>query len=289
MPLKASSDERSGFEYYTKESTVRQIIREYGDIFSNADIIWLPFNSHDRPIFNIISSVYGKGYGKEVITNPTEWYDETIGCPNFWKWEEDEKFRKKILTNRVLVFDNPAFKGATAVMRCLIRYKKFNPNLHFILFSDSMTGLNKVTSLNKEEGGRVGYHILGSVDFDNSAPDKRINIALFSDLFEGIRFTYGMGRDPRDQKGISYWSERCNIPKYRDLRNGEIASAELINVCARGNPKQGGYEFKLCNFDFSQKCVKFGGCAKYNFESDEEVQKFNEKFGIEDRYEKILE
>ena len=287
MPLNASSDKRSGFEYYTREETVRKIIIEYGDIFSNADIIWLPFNSHGKPIFNIISNVYGKGYGKEVITNPQkeEWYNEELGCYDFWKWENDVEFRKKILTNRVLVFDNPMFKGSTAVMRNLIRYKKLNPNLHFILFSDALTGMNKVNSLNKEENGRIGYHILGNVGFDNSEPEKRISIALFSDLFNEIKFVYGIGRDGCDIDGLRYWSKRCNIPKYRDEHDGIINSAEIRTVCTRGKVGLGGYEFKLDRFDFNKKCVRrFGGCAKYKFETDEEIQIFNEKIGIKNKF-----
>jgi hypothetical protein len=274
MPIKPSADDRSGYEYFTKELTVRKIEREYRSRFMDADIIWLPFNSEDKPIYKILSDIYGNGYGKQVITNPRtkEWYNEELGCYDFWEWYNDKNFVRMILTQKVLVFDNPPFKGATSVMRCLLNAKKQNPNLNFILFSDAMTGMNKVTSLHKDGG--VGYHILGNVEFDNAAPDKRISIALFSNLFKEIKFVYGLGIDPRDKHGIQYWSQRCNLEKYRDERNGEISSAEMINVCARG------YVFKLDRFDFTQKCVKFGGCAKYRFETDEEIKEFNKKHAL---------
>jgi len=282
MPIKPSNHDRSGYEYYTKEETVRKIIYHYDYHFRKSDIIWLPFNSEDKPIFKIMSERYPN---KRVITNPhkKEWYNENIGCYDFWEWVDDAEFRTMILNNRVMVFDNPPFKGATNVMRNLLIARERNKNLNFILFSDAMTGMNKVTSLNKN--GAIAYHILGNVEFDNTQDkDKRISIALFSNLFEEIKFVYGIGIDQRDRNGIQHWSERCNLHKYRDERGGQISSAELINVCARGTPELGGYEFKLNRFDFTQKCVKFGGCAIYNFETDEEMEKLNQKLGLENRY-----
>jgi hypothetical protein len=82
MPLNPSSVERSGYEYYTKEETVKKIVQEYQNVFGNSNLIWLPFNSDDKPIYRILSNIYGKG---KVITNPhkEEWWNEELGCYDF--------------------------------------------------------------------------------------------------------------------------------------------------------------------------------------------------------------
>ncbi|MCL2312613.1 MAG: hypothetical protein FWC41_09055, partial [Firmicutes bacterium] len=156
MPIKPSSNDRSGYEYYTKRETVEQLIAIYGGIFQDYDYIWLPFNSKGRPIEEVFKRKY-KPY--KILTTPDSCYNEELGCNDFWEWKKDLDFHRKIKKGgKTLVFDNPPFKGASGVMRHLTEY-----NFDYILFSDSMTGLNKTKVLG------CGYHILGNVLFDNSA------------------------------------------------------------------------------------------------------------------------
>jgi len=151
-----------------------------------------------------------------------------------------------------LLFDNPPFSKWSKI----VREQLIPNNIDYILFGDSLTALDRVNMF------RCGYRILGRVPFGNCDPKKRINISLFSNLFDDIKYEFGVGTDKADlSNGTMEWSERVNIQKYID-RNGEISSAEIVNVCLRN------YVFKLSNIDFSKKSKKFGGGIFYKFENE---------------------
>ena len=80
-----------------------------------------------------------------------------------------------------------------------------------------------------------------------------------NNLFTEIKYVFGVGADKRDNAcGAMAWSDRVNIPKYIS-RGGEIGSAEVINVCARG------YIFYLNRIVSGKKSKKFGGGMFYKF------------------------
>lgn len=245
MAQNASVKERSGDEYYTKEETVIEIINRYKETFDRFDYIWIPFNSEGKAIHRVMVDVFGED---KVLLTPESCINE-LGFPDFFNWKKDLNFKQIVGNNKVLVFDNPPF----SLWSKIVREELIPNNIDYILFGDSMTGLNRVNSFG------CGYRILGRVPFENCDPKKRINISLFSNLWSDIKYEFGIGTDKADNSnGSMGWSERVNIPKYIE-RDGEIASAEVINVCLRG------YTFKLDNIDRSKKSKKFGGGIFYKF------------------------
>lgn len=245
MAQNASVKERSGDEYYTKEETVIEIINRYKETFDRFDYIWIPFNSEGKAIHRVMVDVFGE---KRILLTPKSCINE-LGFPDFFNWKKDLNFKQVIENSKVLVFDNPPF----SLWSKIVREELIPNNIDYILFGDSMTGLNRVKSFG------CGYRILGRVPFENCDPKKRINISLFSNLWSDIKYEFGIGTDKADNSnGSMEWSERVNIPKYIE-RGGEIASAEVINVCLRG------YTFKLDNIDRSRKSKKFGGGIFYKF------------------------
>ena len=246
MAQNASVNKRSGDEYYTKSETIKTIIERYIDIFRKFDYIWIPFNSDNKPIYLEFIKEFGK---EKILTLPDSCYDSELNMKDFFKWKDDDEFYNLIMNNKVLLFDNPPF----SLWSKIVKQELIPHNVDYILFGDSMTGLNRVNSFG------CGYRILGRVPFENCDPKKRINIALFSNLWNDIKYEFGLGTDKADNSwGGMEWSDRVNIDKYRN-RDGEIASAEVINVCLRN------YTFYLKNIDKTKKSRKFGGGIFYKF------------------------
>ena len=246
MAQNASVNKRSGDEYYTKVETIQAIIEKYIDIFIKFDYIWIPFNSDDKPIY----LEFIKNFGKEkILTLPNSCYNPELEIKDFFKWKDNNDFYNLVINNKVLLFDNPPFSlWSKIVKQELIPY-----NIDYVLFGDSMTALDRVNSFG------CGYRILGRVPFENCDLKKRINISLFSNLWDDIKYEFGFGTDKADNSwGKMKWTDKVNIDKYKN-RNGEIASAEVINVCLRN------YIFHLKNIDKTKKSKKFGGGIFYNF------------------------
>ena len=246
MAQNASVNKRSGDEYYTKSETVKLLIERYIDIFKDYDFIWIPFNSVDKPICVEFKKFFGND---KIITLPDSCCNDELGYNDFFKWKDDYIFYDFIMNNKVLLFDNPPF----SLWSKIVKEEILPNNLNYILFGDSMTALNRVNSFN------CGYRILGRVPFENCDSKKRINIALFSNLWSDIKYEFGIGTDRADNSwGKMEWTTKVNIDKYKN-RDGEIASAEIINVCLRN------YVFNLKQVDKNKKSKKFGGGIFYNF------------------------
>ena len=82
---------------------------------------------------------------------------------------------------------------------------------------------------------------------------------MFTNLWSDIKYEFGIGTDRADNSwGKMEWTTKVNIDKYKN-RDGEIASAEIINVCLRN------YVFNLKQVDKNKKSKKFGGGIFYNF------------------------
>ena len=246
MAQNASVNKRSGDEYYTKSETIHEIIKRYRDIFENFDYIWIPFNSDNKSIYTEFVKEFGK---EKILTLPESCYNPEIGIKDFFKWRENKNFFDLIAKNKVLLFDNPPF----SLWSKIVKQELIPHNINYILFGDSMTALNRVKSFN------CGYRILGRIPFENCDPKKRINISLFSNLWNDIKYEFGLGTDRADNSwGKMVWSDKVNIEKYKN-RGGEIASAEIINVCLRN------YTFDLKKIDNARKSKKFGGGIFYEF------------------------
>lgn len=246
MAQNASVNKRSGDEYYTKKETVLEVLCRYKVLFDKFDYVWLPFNSEHQEIYSVCRSVLGDD---KVLLTPQSCYDDSLGFPDFFKWKCDKVFFDKVTQNKTLVFDNPPF----SLWSKIVREELLPNNISYILFGDSMTALNRVKMFN------CGYRILGRVPFENCDPKKRINISLFSDLWDDIKYEFGLGTDKADNSnGAMTWTDRVNIQKYKD-RDGEISSAEIINVCLRN------YVFYLNRIDRAKKSKKFGGGVFYKF------------------------
>lgn len=246
MGQNASVNKRSGDEYYTKTETIQTIIERYFNIFDNYDFIWIPFNSKNKPIYIELINIFGDD---KILTLPDSCYNKNLDINDFFKWEDDINFYRIIKENKILLFDNPPFSLWSKIVKNVL----IPNNIDYILFGDSMTALNRVNSFN------CGYRILGRVPFENCDPKKRINISLFSNLWDDIKYEFGFGTDKADNSwGEMKWTDKVNIEKYKQ-RDGEIASAEIINVCLRN------YIFHLKNIDKTKKSKKFGGGIFYKF------------------------
>ena len=185
MAQNASVRKRSGDDCYTSSDTVLKIISRFGDVFKQYDYVWIPFNSEDKPIVAEMRKFLGDD---KVLTLPESCYCPELGFKDFFKWKDDISFFNLIKSHKVLCFDNPPFSKWSKI----VREELFPHGTDYILFGDSLTALNRVRSF------RCGYRILGRVPFENCEPNKRVNIALFSNLFDDIKYEFGIGTDKAD-------------------------------------------------------------------------------------------
>jgi len=254
-----SKEKRGGDEYYTAPYLVEHIAKRYKYLFDEYDKIYMPFDSEKRDMGKIMKEYYQD----KIIFTPDKYYNEAIGCNDFFMAINDKEFIDT-LPVKTLIYDNPPFSKMTQILDTIKPKEHLfgkERGFDYLLFGDGLTGLNKLKRTDFS-----GYFILGRLWFiylEKYKKDPAVNIALFSNKFNKIQadfFDYGLRRNNRKLP----FTDTINIEKLKELCEKGISSAQLVNYTQRG------LIFDSKKF-YDNIRGKFGGAYKYPF-SDLENQ-----------------